>query len=57
MIGWTPQQVDEMSLWQFRAAAEGYREAHAPDGAARGLSDEEFRSLAEWIDEPPAWVN
>lgn len=57
MIGWTPQQVDDMSLWQFRAAAEGYREAHAPAGKAQSLTDEEFRSLSNLIDEPPMWVN
>lgn len=46
-----------MSLWQFRAAAEGYREAHAPAGKAQSLTDEEFRSLSNLIDEPPMWVN
>lgn len=56
-MGFTPQAVDEMSLWQFGAAANGYREAHAPAGQAPSLSDEEFRSLSNLIDEPPAWVN
>ena len=55
MIGWTPQQVDHMSLWQFTAAAEGYREAHGGKGAPTRLSDAEAANLTAWLDEPPIW--
>lgn len=48
VIGWTPQQVNEQSLWQFLAATEGYREAHNPDGD-KELSVSEADELWDWI--------
>ena len=44
-----------MSLWQFTAAAEGYREAHGGKGAPTRLSDAEAANLTAWLDEPPIW--
>ena len=32
-MGYTPQQVDDMSLWQFIAAMDGYRRANNPGDA------------------------
>lgn len=28
VMGFTPQQVNEMTLWEFEACASGYAEAH-----------------------------
>lgn len=47
-MGFTPQQVNQMSPWEFVAAAEGYAAAHATkeDKANILMSDEEF-AIAE----------
>ncbi len=51
-MGFTPQQVNQMSPWQWAAAAEGYAEAHrSPDDkAAVSLSDEEFDAASRMLD-------
>jgi len=48
VLGFTPQDVGKMSVWQFRAAVEGYRKAHDPD-AGKGLSEAEADDLFDWI--------
>lgn len=52
VMGFTPRQVNELSPWQWAAAAEGYAEAHrSPDDkAAIGLSDEEFEIASKMLD-------
>ncbi len=47
-MGFTPQQVNGMTPWEFVAAAEGYAAAHGSkeDKANILMSDEEF-ALAE----------
>lgn len=46
MIGYTPQQIDDMSLWQIACAVEGYRAAHEPsDGAPAAMTPDEFDAL------------
>jgi hypothetical protein len=52
-MGFTPRQVNELSPWQWAAAAEGYAEAHrSPDDkAAIGLSDEEFEIASKMLDQ------
>jgi len=34
-MGFTPQQVGEMSVWQFMAAVAGYAKANGADGSER----------------------
>lgn len=48
MIGYTPRQVNEMSVWQYMAAVDGYAAAHDPDDA-KGLSKDEIDDLWEFI--------
>lgn len=48
-MGFSPQEVDRMSPWQFVAALEGFVSAHDPDGEKR-LSDAEKDELWEWIE-------
>ncbi|WP_193753386.1 hypothetical protein [Aureimonas ureilytica] len=49
-MGWSPDQVDRCSLWQFQAAADGYRRAHQSDEeAARELSLDEVDELAAFV--------
>jgi hypothetical protein len=45
-MGYTPQQVGEMSLWQFVAAVEGYAKANSSD---EGLSAKEADDLWEMV--------
>lgn len=46
-MGFTPQQVDEMTLWQFTACIEGYAAAHG--GRKRrsegDLPEEELKNM------------
>ncbi len=50
-MGFTPQQVDVMSMWQFRAAVNGYVAANSPQTGAK-LSEEEANELFDWIGTP-----
>jgi hypothetical protein len=34
VIGFTPRDVDDMTLWEFQACSEGYRKAHASEEQA-----------------------
>lgn len=50
VMGMTPQDVDGMSIWQFRAAVEGYSKAHAPqdDSLSSAEKDELFAMVQEY---------
>lgn len=43
-----------MSLWEFRAAVGGYAKANRAEDEA-GISTEDAKRLADWLDEPPLW--
>jgi len=47
VLGYTPQEVDGMSLWQFQAAVNGYIEANSPPDD--DLTAEEGDALWEFI--------
>ncbi|WP_313760167.1 hypothetical protein [Rhizobium sp.] len=47
MLGFTPQQVNVMSMWQFMAAVEGYVKANS--GEDTKMSDREADDLFEWL--------
>ncbi|MET3601811.1 hypothetical protein [Martelella mangrovi] len=51
VMGFTPQQVNEMSMWQFNAALEGYVEANSADESAGKLSQSEADEIWEWMQE------
>lgn len=42
-MGFTPREVDDMSLWQFQTVAAGVADAHRIDD---GLDDDEAATLA-----------
>jgi len=46
-MGFTPQQVNQMSMWQWMAAAEGFIAANSPEET--GLSPSEVDELWEWL--------
>lgn len=47
-MGYTPQQVNDMSMWQYLAAVEGYVRANDPD-ASKELSAQEADDLWQWL--------
>lgn len=47
-MGFTPQQVNAMSMWQFTAAFNGYIEANTPEDKQK-LSTEEAEDLLDWV--------
>jgi hypothetical protein len=48
-MGFTPQQVNDMSMWQFFAALNGYIEANKPKGSEK-LSESEKDYLFSRLD-------
>jgi len=46
-MGWPPSEVRAASLWQLRAAYEGWADAN---GVERGMDDETFDALAAMVD-------
>ena len=46
-MGFAPDQVGQMSVWQFMAAFDGYVKANSKDDG--GLSDSEVDELADWL--------
>lgn len=48
-LGFTPQEVRRMSMWQFMAAVDGYVKANSTDDG--GLSQKEKDELWEWVSE------
>lgn len=57
VMGFRPRDVREMSLYDFTCCVVGYRDANEIDDAETPLSDAEADSLADFIDEPPPWLN
>lgn len=47
-MGFSPQQVNQMSMWQYFAAVNGYIEANTPKDNAK-LSASEVDELADWL--------
>jgi hypothetical protein len=47
-MGFTPQQINEMSIWQFYAALNGYIDHNTPKDTGK-LSQDELEDLADWI--------
>lgn len=48
-MGFTPQQVDDMSMWQFFAALNGYIAANSPKEGNK-LTESEADDLFAWIE-------
>ena len=43
MIGYTPEEVNDMSLWEFKACCDGWNIANNPNsGKPQAPSDKEF---------------
>ena len=48
-MGFTPQQVNLMSLYQFQAAIDGYVEAHSSDEGTGKLSENDVNEIWDWM--------
>ena len=46
-MGFSPRQVDEMSLWEFVACADGYAEAHGGKKKRKQRSAEPSADIAD----------
>lgn len=46
-MGFTPRQVDEMTLWEWIACVDGYAEAHGIKKKRREITDEEYQKLCD----------
>jgi hypothetical protein len=46
-MGFTPAQVDRMTLWEFAACADGYRKAHAPPEMPDPPTPAEFEQMVQ----------
>jgi len=51
-MGFTPQEIDRMSIWQYAATIDGFNAAHDPD-AGKALSEAERDDLWEWMQGKP----
>jgi hypothetical protein len=47
VMGYSPQEVRAMSMWQYFAALDGWRKANSPDDS--GLSKQEEDALWELV--------
>lgn len=48
-MGFTPQEVGRMSVWQFLAARDGFIEANNPN-SDKTLTESEKDELWTWVD-------
>ncbi|WP_156390041.1 hypothetical protein [Rhizobium sp. Root491] len=46
-MGFTPQQVNDMTAWQFMATVDGYVEVNTPDDGS--LTAKEIDELWDWV--------
>lgn len=53
-MGYTPREVEDMSLWQFQAVCEGYSKQFGDDGLTEQQADELWEWLQSTGDSPTA---
>jgi hypothetical protein len=46
-MGFSPRQVDEMSLWEFAACTDGFNRAHGGDEKPEPPTEAEFYDMLE----------
>jgi hypothetical protein len=56
-MGFTPQQIGEMSLWQFTSIYVTYVKANSKeDNTVPDMSDEDIAQAGALIDSGPQWA-
>lgn len=48
-MGFSPQQIDQMSMWQYYAVLFGFVEQNSPKSKEK-LSDADIDELSDWLD-------
>lgn len=51
VMGFSPQDVRAMSIWQYAAAVEGFSDANTPE-SEKGLSSKEKDELWSFVQSP-----
>src|SRR5215471_3368455 len=49
-IGFTPRQIDEMTMWELTACVAGFNRANSADADLSPPTDEEFQQMLEAYD-------
>lgn len=52
-MGFTPEQVGRMSLWQFLACGDGWARANNPEAASRSNDEQDFSDIEAIFDAAP----
>lgn len=55
-MGIPPDVIRGMSLWQYKAAVQGWNKANGGEGGGSALDEREADEIASWLDEPPVWA-
>jgi hypothetical protein len=45
VMGFAPEVVDRMTMWEFSACADGYAEAHGAKKSAPSITDDQYEAL------------
>lgn len=54
-MGFTPEQVGRMSLWQFMACADGWARSNSPE-AAKQSNDDQAEAVKALFDAAPDYI-
>jgi hypothetical protein len=52
-MGYTPHEVDDMSMWEFHVVVEGWQKANSLDESGGKLSEAEKDEIWEWMETMP----
>jgi len=56
-MGFSPQQVRRMSIWQWVAVVDGWNKSQQGDEPDRTVTEVEAQKLFASLDERPLWEN
>lgn len=48
-MGFSPQQINQMSIWEFNALVDGWMKANDSSGGGTTLSESEKDDIWEWM--------
>jgi len=54
VIGLTPREVDQLSMWEFMAAVEGWIKANTTEESSGTLGSKEADEIWEWMQTQPS---
>lgn len=56
-MGFSPQQVGAMSLWQFMACADGWARSNSAEAAKRSNDEDDVGDLRALVDAAPTYLH